>query len=138
MSRGNVEVVRRLNEALNERGAQGLDEVWDDSFASDAEIRDRANAPDQAEDLSAKDAMLSALGLWVAAFDELRADIDEYMDRDEFVICEVRWRGTAKDTGLALDMRMFDVWELRDGVIVKGTMGFRSKEEALEAAGLSE
>ena len=138
MSQENVEVIRRLNDALNAGDETTLGKALDRTLAPDAELRDLANAPDQADVLRGREAIEAALGLWTAAFEELRADIEESEDREEFVICAVRWHGRAKETGLALDMRMFDLWEVRDGVIVSGTMGFRSKAEALEAAGLSE
>lgn len=44
MSRENVEIVRRANAAFNSGDATVFVEFW----ASDAELRDLANAPDQA------------------------------------------------------------------------------------------
>ncbi len=92
-----------------------------------------ANAPDQADVLRGREAMEAALALWTAAFNDLRADIREYMERGDFVVCDARWHGRAKDSGVALDMRPLGISRR---VIVSGTMGFRSKTEALEAAGL--
>ena len=39
---------------------------------------------------------------------------------------------------MSVDTHQFDVYELREGRIVRPTLGFRSKAEALEAAGLLE
>jgi ketosteroid isomerase-like protein len=44
MSQENVETVRRANAAFN----SGDTEMWVDLWAPDAELRDLANAPDQA------------------------------------------------------------------------------------------
>ena len=37
-----------------------------------------------------------------------------------------------------IDVRQFDLFEFRDGKIVRVTPGLRSKKEALEAVGLRE
>jgi ketosteroid isomerase-like protein len=76
--------------------------------------------------------------LWTAAFDEFSAEIEEYFDTGDFVICAVRWRGEGKASGVSIDLHQVDVYELRRGQIVKGTLGFRTKAEALQAAGLRE
>ena len=39
---------------------------------------------------------------------------------------------------MSIDVRQFDVYEFRDGLIVRATLGLKSKDEAIEAAGHSE
>jgi ketosteroid isomerase-like protein len=134
MSQENIEVVRRANAAFNSGNATAFVEVW----APDAELQDLANAPDQASVVRGRDAIQALEKLWTAAFDEFSADIQECIDAGDFVICDVRWRGQGKASGASIDQHQFDVYELRRGQIVKGTLGFRTKTEALEAAGLSE
>src|ERR687886_2792295 len=107
MSQENVEVIRRLNEAFNTGDEQALGEALGNALAPDAELRDLANAPDQAGVLRGREAIAAALGLWTTAFEDLRADVGEYTDRGDFVLCDVRWRGRAKDSGVALEMRLF-------------------------------
>ena len=138
MSRDNVEVILRLNQAMNSGDNTALTAALEEALAPDAELRDLANAPDQSGVLRGREAIERALGLWAAAFEELRADIEESEEFGEFVVCAVRWHGRAKETGLNVDMRMVDLWEVRGGLIVRGTMGFKSRAEALAAAGLSE
>jgi hypothetical protein len=41
---------------------------------------------------------------------------------------------TAK-RGISIDTHQFDLYTLRDGKVVRAILGFRSKQEALEAAG---
>ena len=77
MSQQSVEIVRRVKRRSNESGASGFGEVWDEAFSPDAELRDMANAPDQADVLRGREAMEAALALWTAAFNDLRADIRE-------------------------------------------------------------
>jgi ketosteroid isomerase-like protein len=132
MSRENVEIVRRANSAFNSGDATTFVEV----FAPDAELRDLANAPDQASVVKGRAAIEEVGKLWGAAFNEFSADIEEYTDAGDFVICAVRWHGQGKASGASIDLRQFDVYELLEGQIVRGTLGFRTKAEALEAAGL--
>ena len=134
MSKENVEIMRRANAAFNSGDAT----AWVEAWAPDAEFRDLANAPDQVSVVRGPDAIREVAELWTAAFDEFHADIEAYIDGGDFVICAVRWHGQGKASGVSLDLRQFDVYELRGGQIVKGTVGFRTKAEALEAAGLSE
>ena len=132
MSQENVEIVRRANAAFNGGDAPTFLEAW----AWDAELRDLANAPDQDSVARGRDAIEEVGKLWGAAFDEFSADIEEYLDVGDFVICAVRWHGQGKASGASIDLRQFDVYELREGQIVRGTLGFRTKAQALEATGM--
>jgi len=134
MSRENVEIVRRANIAFNTGNTGALVDLW----SPDAELKDLANAPDQAGVVRGRDAIQGVVNLWSAAFDEFSVDIEEYIDAGDVVICAVRWHGEGKASGVSIDLHQFDVYELRRGQIVKGTLGFRTKAEALEAAGLRE
>ena len=130
----NVEIVRAGNAAFNDGDLDAFLEV----VAPDAELRDLANAPDQSGVVKGRAAIREVWTLWTEAFDEFRADVDEYMDRGDVVICAVHWLGQGRGSGMSVDTHQFDVYELREGRIVRATLGFRSKGEALEAAGLSE
>jgi hypothetical protein len=48
------------------------------------------------------------------------------------------WSGHGKATGISVDSHQFDVYEFSDGKIVRATLGYRSRDDALEAAGLEE
>jgi hypothetical protein len=48
----------------------------------------------------------------------------------------VRWIGHGKASGISIDVRQFDTHEFRDGKVIRVTVGYRSKEESLEAVGL--
>jgi ketosteroid isomerase-like protein len=134
MSQENVEVVRRANAAFNSGDGEGFVAA----LAPDAELQDLANAPDQASVVKGRAAIRDVWDLWTGAFDEFHANIEEYVDVGDFVICAVHWRGQGKGSGMLVDLHQFDVFELHEGQVVRATLGFRSKPEALEAAGLSE
>ena len=134
MSQENVEIAMRANAAFNSRDVDAVLEF----FSPDAELADVANAPDQGSVVKGIDAIREAWTLWTAAFDELRADVEGWTDMGDAVIGEVHWQGRGKASGMSIDVRQFDVYEFRDRQIIRATLGLKSKNEALQAAGLSE
>ncbi len=134
MSQENVEATKRANAALNRGDFDGVEEL----YAADAVLQDLQNAPDQPTTVEGVQAIRQNLNLWAAAFDELRVDIEEYIDGRSAVICAAHWQGQGKTSGISIDVHQFDLYEFREGRVVRAVLGFRSRGEALEAAGLSE
>ncbi len=134
MSEENVEAARRAVAALNRGDFAGVEEF----YAADAVLQDLQNAPDQPVTVEGVEAIRKNLNLWAAAFDELRVEIAEYIDSPNAVICAAHWQGQGKASGISIDVHQFDLYEFREGRIVRAILGFRSKNDALEAAGLSE
>jgi ketosteroid isomerase-like protein len=66
MSQENIEIAMRAIAAFN---SGNVDEALE-FFSPDAELRDLANAPDQASVVKGIDAIREAWTLWAAAFDE--------------------------------------------------------------------
>jgi ketosteroid isomerase-like protein len=132
MSQENVEIIKRANAALN---AGDIDAALAD-HASDVTLRDLLNGPDQATVVEGLEAIRQVWALWIEAFDELRAEISEFIDTDGAVVCAVRWHGHGKTSGMSIDVRQFDLYEFRDGKVVRITLGLKSKAEALEALAL--
>src|SRR4051794_22392385 len=133
MSQENVETAKLANAALNRGDFEGVAEF----FAADAVLQDLQNAPDQPVTVEGVRAIRQTLGLWVTAFDELRVDIEEYVDAPDAVICAAHWQGQGKTSGISIDVHQFDLYEFREGKVIRAVLGFRSKKQALEAAGLS-
>jgi major membrane immunogen (membrane-anchored lipoprotein) len=48
------------------------------------------------------------------------------------------WQATGKGSDLVIDLRTADVIEIADGKIIRATVGYRDKDQALKAVGLSE
>jgi|SRR3954469_18286940 ketosteroid isomerase-like protein len=134
MSQENVEIVRRGNDAFNrgdfERFAAGLH--------PDVEFRDLAHAADAPETLRGRQALLSLLSEWRESFDDFRAEISEYVEAGDDVVCVTRWTGRGTASGAVVDVSQVDVYELREGKIVRATLAYPDKTTALEALGLSE
>jgi ketosteroid isomerase-like protein len=134
MSQENVEAARRANAALNRGDFDGLLEV----FAPDAVLEDLQNAPDQPVRAEGIEEIRANLTLWAAAFDGLHSDIEEYIETPNGVLCAAHWEGQGKASGISIDTHQFDLYEFREGRVVRAILGFRSKNEALKAAGLRE
>ena len=134
MSQENVEATKRANAALNRGDFDGVEEL----YAADAVLQDLQNAPDQPMTVEGVQAIRENLKLWAAAFDKLRVDIEEYIEGPDAVICAAHWQGQGKTSGISIDVHQFDLYEFREGRVVRAVLGFRSKNEALQAAGRSE
>ncbi len=134
MSQENLEATKRGNAALNRGDFEGLGEL----FAPDAVLEDRQNAPDQPLRVEGVEAIKANLTLWADAFDELHVDIEEYIETPNGVVGAAHWQGQGKASGISIDIRQFDLYEFREGRVVRAILGFRSRSEALEAAGLRE
>jgi hypothetical protein len=52
------------------------------------------------------------------------------------VICDTRWYGTGRGSGVAIDVRQADICELHHGKILRLTLGYASTDKALAAVGL--
>jgi ketosteroid isomerase-like protein len=134
MSEENVEIVRQANAALNRADMEGALA----HYADNAEFRDLRSAPDQPVTVTGRDAMRSVWAEWSAAFDGLRADVDEWIDAGDAVIAETHWWGTGRGSGVAIDSRQYDLFQLEGEKIVRAVLGYGSEHEAREAAGQSE
>jgi ketosteroid isomerase-like protein len=64
-------------------------------------------------------------------------EVEELIDAGDQVVALVRGIGRMKDSDAEIDLRFAIVFTIRDGKIATGREYF-TREEALEAAGLSE
>jgi ketosteroid isomerase-like protein len=69
-------------------------------------------------------------------FDEPNIKIRELIDAGDEVLTWVTFRGRSKQSGVETSFDLWHVWTLRNGKAVRGRC-FRSRETAVEAAGLS-
>jgi ketosteroid isomerase-like protein len=134
VSQEHVEIARRANAAFNRGDRDG---AFAD-FASDVEWRDLQHAPDTLERLRGIDAVRAAWDRWGDAFDYFTAEVEEYIDAGAYVLGVTHWRAKGKDSGVAIDLHTVDVFEFADGKIVRVTLGYSDKHEALKAVGLEE
>ena len=74
---------------------------------------------------------------WSEAFDDFSFQAEEIVDAGDSVVVEVRQSGRGKETGVQVESHAWQVFTLRNGKVVH-CRGYETKEQGLEAAGLSE
>src|SRR5262245_5498987 len=132
MSEANVEVVRRGYEAFNRGDLRGMVE----DFAPSFEYIPTGAIPGDPDVYPAPEGLTGFVGPLREEFDDPRAEVHELIEAGDRVLAGVIARGRGKQSGAEASWRLWHLWTLRDGKIVRG-QGFTSHNEALEAAGLS-
>lgn len=74
---------------------------------------------------------------WMDAWEHWVLEVDALHDAGDKVVVLVRQHGRSKAAGMPLEMSFAQVWTLRNGKQTRMDM-YSDREEALEAAGLSE
>src|SRR4029077_672230 len=100
--------------------------------------RDLQPAPDVPEVVRGIEDLRRALSHWTEVYDEFGVEIYEYIDAHPWVICDTRWHGSAKGSGMAIEQRVADAYEVKDGKIVRTLMSSPDVATALKAVGLEE
>jgi ketosteroid isomerase-like protein len=134
MSQENVEVVRRIINAINrgdidaamESASQGFEADWSNSRGLLSGVHSgRAQA---------RESLKSFLEPWAS----LRWDLEELIDLDEHRVLSVsRIRMRGRGSGVEVNASGASIWTIRDGQATAVSL-YQSKAEALEAAGLRE
>jgi ketosteroid isomerase-like protein len=133
MSQENVNIVRRLTEALN---ARDLDRYYAEFFDPEIEWQTSAEDPDAAIHRGVQ-AYKGYLEQWIESFDGLHADVDEYIDvGDDRVFTWSRFTGLGRTSGALADWHLAIIFTMRDGKVVRGEEYF-DRSEALETLGRS-
>jgi ketosteroid isomerase-like protein len=135
MSQENVEVVRRLYESWN----RGDYSAALDSIDPDIQVDVADDRVDFAGTYRGHAGAWEMMGSFWGEFENPHAWIEEAIPAGSHVVVAVRISGRGKRSGveIEIDMPLWQVWTLRDGKAVRWRI-FRSKQEALEAAGLRE
>jgi ketosteroid isomerase-like protein len=74
---------------------------------------------------------------WLGTWSDFDLATSEYLDAGDSVVIVFRQRGTGRESGVPIDREFFAVYDMRESKVVRYRM-YDSREEALEAAGLSE
>jgi ketosteroid isomerase-like protein len=77
--------------------------------------------------------VVAEFGRFMSAWAELDVDLEEVHEVGERVVVLTHWRGRSKGAGIEVDQRVAQVYELRDGRVIK-VRQFRRLSEALAAA----
>jgi len=135
MSEENVGVVQAATDAFARDGVDG----WLEYFTDDVDYRAAEGAIDDRGPIHGKDALRAYAEDWTEMFDDVRFEPVEVIDAgDDTVIAVMRISGRPKGTSAeALTLSVAGVNTIRDGKIAR-SREYWTREEALEAAGLSE
>jgi ketosteroid isomerase-like protein len=136
MSNENVELVRRVYEAVARRDSGSVLDLYDPDFVSDISRLPEYALTGQTT-IRGREELRSSWREWYEVWESFEDDCEELIDAGEHVISVVTRRGRGRASGAETSKRVAGVWTIRNGRVVR-TVWFPSVEEALEDAGLSE
>jgi ketosteroid isomerase-like protein len=133
MSQENVELLRRGFEHVERTGefppeTAHPDFVWDTTTFRRGMRRQTCVGLDETN---------TWLAEWLEGFENWSIDVEEIVDAGDRVVTITRQRASAKHGGPEVEMRLAQAWTFRDGLVARMEM-YADRDEALEAAGLSE
>jgi ketosteroid isomerase-like protein len=131
MSQENVEIVRGFFEAWNASGELDLS-----VYHPELVYHPRADEPDPSAHIGRDEYERLLLG-FLESFSEIRFDVLELIDAGDYVIAATVMRVRGNASGIGVNDAYIYVSKFRDGLVVEG-WEYRTKQEALEAVGLSD
>jgi ketosteroid isomerase-like protein len=132
MSKVNLEVMRTAMEAFNRRDGKAFDAL----LSEDAEIIP-VRASLEGTTYRGGDAGTQYCAAVETTWQDLGWEIEELKARGDLVLAVGHIRGHGRDSGVTIDSRAGWIAEFRDGLILRFHT-YADRDEALEAAGLSE
>jgi ketosteroid isomerase-like protein len=128
MSQKNVEVVRELWDAYS-RGDFDHVLALSDPYVVMVSLEEGA--------LYGPDAIRKNYERWREAWEKPATVVEEVIDTGDQVVVIARFHGRGRASGVTVEQRLFEVYTLRNGKILR-VDEFSERAEALDAAGLSE
>jgi ketosteroid isomerase-like protein len=136
VSQQNVEIVRKVYEAVARRDATGVLALYDPDVMWDG-TRTPFGALTGAALYHGHDGLRTFFRHWYEAWENLEEPCEELIDAGEQVISVSRFRAQGRTSGLEVELPdQVGVWTIREGKIVR-VVWFPTRAEALEAVGLS-
>ena len=136
MSQENVEIVRRLFEGVGRHDTEAVLSAYDPNVEFDYSggplvslMGDKVYRGHEGIRKMTRDRYED--------WESIEDDCQELIDAGQRVISLVITRARGRSSGIDTEIRQYGVWTFRDDKIVR-VAWFYSREEALEAAGLSE
>lgn len=124
-----VEVIRRLNAAFNANDVDTFQSLLDPAV----EFVDHLPLPDVQASAVGVEELTSVLEHGRDGFTSFKAEVVEYVDLGEYVVCTTRWRFRSRDDALELDWVGAEAHQVRDGKLVWSAAGFRDSAAAIRA-----
>jgi ketosteroid isomerase-like protein len=134
MSQGNLERLRRGHEGFTRGDISSLRE----NVADDVDWGTTGAFPGLDESYLGPEALERWMEAVRSAWESFEVEIDEVVrDADDVLVITERLWGRGRGSGVETEMQIFSVYWFDEGQIVRRRV-FDSREDALEAAGLSE
>ncbi len=138
MSQENVEVVRRVYDAVARRDAAGVLALYDPAVEVDGSRLPESRMTGGPHLLRGHEGLRKLTREWNEAWEYAEDHCEELIDAGgEQVIAVVTRRGRGLASGIDVEAHRGGIWTIRNGKVVR-TVWFPSVEDALEAVGLSE
>jgi ketosteroid isomerase-like protein len=132
MSQENVEIVKEFSR-LFERGDR---DSWRDYFAADVVWDTSASSMPSAGVFHGHEGVERFFRDWLGTWRDFEIAIREYLDAGDSVMVVFQQRATGRESGVRIEREFFGVYDLKGSQVVRYHQ-YESREEALEAAGLS-
>jgi hypothetical protein len=138
MSRENVELVRRLYDAVARRDSETVLSIYDPELEWD-HTHNQEMARLMGQTLyRGHEGLRQWSRDFYEAWEHVDADLVELIDAGDQVVVVLNYRGRGRASGIEVEFtQMAGVMTIRDGRVVRAVW-FRDKAPALEEAGLSE
>ena len=134
MSQENVEIVRRGWEHFQATG-EPLEEIYAPDF-----VWDMGTFPALvgiSERYEGTDGMRQFIVEWTEPFEDWKVEVESLHDAGEKVLAICRQSGRSRASGVPVEMRLAQVFTVRDGLQTRMEM-YADPAEAFEAVGLAE
>jgi ketosteroid isomerase-like protein len=89
--------------------------------------------PDTGGGYRGREDVVAEFGRFMSAWADLKVDLEDVREVGDRVVVLTRWYGTSKGTGIEVDQRVAQTYELRRGRVAR-VRQFRALDEALAAA----
>jgi ketosteroid isomerase-like protein len=74
---------------------------------------------EEASAIRGHDALFRWIERWLEAWEDAWDEVDEILEAGETVVAAVRVHGRSRVSGMEISQRLFDVFELRDGRVLR-------------------
>jgi ketosteroid isomerase-like protein len=135
MSQENVEIVRRVYEAVARGDSTTVLGLYDEDIEIDGSRLPEARLVGGGV-LRGHEGLRRFSREWGEAWEGAQDECEELIEAGEQVVSVVARHGLGRTSGIRVDTERAGIWTIRDGKVVR-TVWFLSKGEALEAVGLT-
>jgi ketosteroid isomerase-like protein len=125
VSSENVDAVRRAFEAFERRDNEATLAAYDPDVEIEAHIDGQV--------YRGLDGVQEFFRDWLATWDELHSEVEEFIDLGDDVIAMMHVRARGRHSGAPVGRREAHLWTVRDGRLARLRV-FATRDEALEAA----